>query len=233
MQFPIWDSVAPRLHGSIDVFGNGKSVVKGGWGRFDHRRLIDPEVLGANKNVQTEQRWTWHDTNNNRLWDAGEVLLDPNGVDYVSTTGFSNLIPNANERQPKQDEFTLSLEHELMANFGLRINGIYSRGRDDFRLQNTFRPYSAFNIPITNLDPGPDGRLNTADDTGAVFTYYEYSRTVQGAKFNETRLVNDSRDTSFKSVEIAATKRLYQHWQFEASVLGDQEAHQQHRGAPQ
>ena len=220
VQFPIWDSLAPRLHASFDVLGDGRTVIKGGWGRFDHRRLIDPEVLGANKNVQTEQRWTWHDNNNNKLWDAGEVLLDPNGVDYVSTTGFSNLISNANELQPKQDEFTLSLEHELMANFALRVNGIYSRGRNDFRLQNTFRPYSGFNIPITSLDPGPDGRLNTADDTGQAFTYYEYSRAVQGARFNETKLVNDTRETAFKSIEIAATKRLSQNWQFEASYAG-------------
>ena len=220
IQFPIWNSFAPRLHASLDVFGRGRTVVKGGWGRFDHRRLIDPEVLGANQNVQTSQTWTWHDTNNNKLWDPGEVNLDPNGNDYVSTSGFSNLIPNPNELQPKQDEFTLSLEHELMANFGVRINGIYSRGRNDFRLQNTARPNSAFNIPITNLDPGPDGRPNTADDTGQSFTYYEYARSLQGAKFNQTRLINDPRDTSFKSIEIAATKRLFQHWQMEASYSG-------------
>jgi hypothetical protein len=217
VQFPIWNSVAPRLHASLDIFGKGRTVLKGGWGRFDHRRLIDPEVLGANRNVQTETRWLWHDNNSNKRWDAGEVLLDPNGVDYVSTTGFSNLIPNPNELQPKQDEFTLSLEHELMANFGVRVNGIYSRGYDDFRLQNTFRPYSLYNVPITNLDPGPDARLNTADDTGQSFTYFEYPRSVQGARFNETRLVNDPRDTSFKSIEMAATKRMAQNWQFEAS----------------
>jgi hypothetical protein len=217
VQFPIWDSVAPRLHASFDVFGKGRTVVKGGWGRFDHRRLIDPEVLGANRNVQTETRWTWHDNNGNKLWDPGEVNLDPNGVDYVSRTGFSNLIPNQNELQPKQDEFTLSLEHELMPNFGVRVNSIYSRGYNDFRLQNTFRPYALFNIPITNLDPGPDGRLGTSDDTGQSFTYYEYPRSVQGAAFNETRLVNDARTNSFRSIEVAGTKRMSNSWQMEAS----------------
>ena len=128
MQFPIWNSFAPRLHASLDLFGKGRTVVKGGWGRFDHRRLIDPEVLGANRNVQTSQTWTWHDINGNKLWDPGEVNLDPNGSDYVSTAGFSNLIPNPNELQPMQDEFTLSLEHELMPDFGVRVNGIYAKG---------------------------------------------------------------------------------------------------------
>jgi hypothetical protein len=220
VQFPIWNSFAPRLHASLDVFGKGRTVIKGGWGRFDHRRLIDPEVLGANRNVQTSTTWTWHDANANKLWDPGEVNLDPNGPDYVSTTGFSNLVPNPNELQPKQDEFTLSLEHELMANFGIRVNGIYSRGRNDFRLQNTARPDSAFSIPITNFDPGPDGRLNTADDTGQSFTYYEYARSLQGASFNQTKLINDSRNTSFKSIEVAATRRLARNWQLEASYSG-------------
>jgi hypothetical protein len=220
VQFPVWNSFAPRIHASLDLFGRGRTVVKGGWGRFDHRRLIDPEVLGANQNVQTSQTYTWHDTNNNKLWDPGEVNLNTNGPDYVSTAGFSNLIPNPNALQPMEDEVTLSLEHELMANFGVRVNYIYATGRNDFRLQNTARPDSAFNIPITNLDPGPDGKLGTADDTGKSFTYYEYSRALQGASFNQTKLVNDSRTTSFKSIEIAATKRLSQNWQFQASYSG-------------
>jgi hypothetical protein len=182
--------------------------------------LIDPEVLGANRNVQTSQTWTWHDINGNKLWDPGEVNLDPNGSDYVSTAGFSNLIPNPNELQPMEDEFTLSLEHELMPGFGVRVNGIYAKGRNDFRLQNTARPNSVYTIPVAGLDPGPDGKLNTADDTGRAFTYYEYPTALQGAQFNQTRLVNDSRGTSFKSIEIAATKRLSRNWQVEASYSG-------------
>ena len=33
---------------------------------------------------------------------------------------------------------------------------------------NNFRPYEAYNIPVTNRDPGPDGRVGTADDGGLV-----------------------------------------------------------------
>ena len=47
-----------------------------------------------------------------------------------------------------------SFEHELMPNLGVRVTGIRSIARNDFRLQNTFRPREAYNIPITNLDPG-------------------------------------------------------------------------------
>jgi hypothetical protein len=48
----------------------------------------------------------------------------------------------------------------------LRLTGIYSHDRDTYRIQNNLRPYGAYNIPITNRDPGRDGRPGTADDLG-------------------------------------------------------------------
>lgn len=220
IDFPEWNSFAPRLHASFDLFGTGRTVIKTGWARFDHRRLIDPEVLGANQNVQTATTYTWRDLDNDKQWDVGEANLDPNGPDFVSRSGFQNLIPNASELQPKQDEFMASFEHEVVADLGVRVTGIHSIARHEFRLQNTFRPSSAFNIPITNPDPGEDGRVGTADDPGRLITYYEYSRNLQGARFNESRLVNFDDSSTFSSIDLALTRRMSGNWMMQASLSG-------------
>ena len=41
VQFNKWNSVAPRLYFSYDVTGRAKTVIKGGWGRFDAQRIYD------------------------------------------------------------------------------------------------------------------------------------------------------------------------------------------------
>jgi hypothetical protein len=220
VDFPVWNSFAPRTHASFDLFSTGRTVIKGGWGRFDHRRLIDPEVLGANPNVQTATTYTWRDLDNDKQWDVGESNLDPTGLDFVSRTGFQNLIPNPNELQPKQDEFMASIEHELIANLGVRLTGIHSIARNDFRLQENFRPRSAYNIPITNTDPGPDNVRGNADDPGTRITYYEYPRAVQGAQFQESQLVNYPIASSFTSLDLAVTRRLAGNWMFSGSFSG-------------
>jgi outer membrane receptor protein involved in Fe transport len=222
IQIPIQNSVVPRLHAAYDLSGDGKTVVKGGWGRFGFRREV---ALGARYDplAITYGIFAWRDLNRNNNWDPGETNRDPNGPDFIETAAneFAALpprfVPNPDEKQVIFDELTLSLEHELMANFSLRATGIYSQTKNVLRHTNTFRPYEAYNIPITNRDPGPDGRLGTGDD-GGMITYFEYSPSLQGLQFEQYRSVNDSRaNMSFGTIEVAAIKRLANRWQLVTS----------------
>jgi hypothetical protein len=218
IQMNKWNTVVPRLHAAFDVFGDGKTVVKGGWGRFIHFREIITELQPLARNNLTVTTWDWHDRNGNRNYDAGEVNLDPNGPDFRSISGVTNAVVNPNEKPPKADQFSVTLEHELVGNWAVRATGIYARNFDEYRVAEIDRPSGLYNIPITNLDPGPDGRLGTADDTGKSFTYYEYPSGVAGRNFAATMLINDPlSDQSFKTIEVAGTRRLAKGWQFSAS----------------
>ena len=64
IQFPIWNTVAPRLAVAWDLTGSGKTVLTAGWGRFDHPRAEDPEVDAANLNTATETTYLWTDPTN-------------------------------------------------------------------------------------------------------------------------------------------------------------------------
>jgi len=198
-------------------------VVKGGWGRYDHMRQIEPDAWRLALNNQAYGIFLWHDLNGNSDYDDGEVNRDPNGRDFVETAGaeFEETVPrgvvNPNEKQFKQDELSVSLERELISNFAVRATGVYTRTLNMNRVQNNFRPYGAYNIPITNRDPGVDGELGTADD-GGLITYYEFPQSLQGAQFEEFMVINDrNADATYKSLEVAAVKRLANRWQFMAS----------------
>jgi hypothetical protein len=197
--------------------------MKGGWGRYPDMRRINPDVIRMNPNAITYAIYRWSDPNGNRNYDPGEVNLDPNGPDFETFTATEfgavppKIVANPDEKQPTQDEFSVSLEQALMANFAVRLTGLYSRMWNVYRLLNTLRPYDAFNVPVTNRDPGPDGSAGTADDGGLV-TYYEYAPALVGARFEElTPIADPNADQDYKSVEVAVVRRLANRWQFMGS----------------
>ena len=181
-------------------------------------RRYDPNSIGY-------AVFQWNDLNGNNDWDPGETNRDPNGPDFIETTGHEfaavapNFVPNPDEKQVMFDEWSVNLERELMANFALRVTGIYTQTKNVQGQVNSFRPYEAYNIPVTNRDPGPDGRLGTADDGGLV-TYYEFSPALSGAQYEQFMPVTwpDAKaDQSYKTIELATVKRLSNRWQLVAS----------------
>lgn len=216
-QFNIWKSVAPRVNMAVDLFGNGRTVLKGGWGRFAKMRMLNPEVAAVDPNVYGFASYRWTDPNRNGFYDEGEINLDPNGPDFL-TQATNNFIVNPNEKMPWSEELSLSLERELMPSVAVRATGVYSRNWNVYRNENIFRPPSAYSIPISSADPGRDGVVGTSDDPGTTLTYYEYPTSLQGQRFDKNWLTNDSSvSQNFRSMEFGMFKRMSRGWQLMAS----------------
>ena len=110
---------------------------QGGYGRYDHMRQLEPDALRVAGNAIANAVYTWHDLNGNLDYDPGEVNLDRNGPDFVETVGRlsqgtslpsppPNSVVNPDERQPRYDEFSVSLERELIPNLAVRGTGVYT-----------------------------------------------------------------------------------------------------------
>ena len=197
---------------------------QGRLGRFAHNWHSD-ELQMANENVQLSSRFLWHDLNDNKLFDPGEINFDRRGAGLRLDEPLHRRRGRACRRrvepdvkEPMSNEFSMSLERQLMPSFAVRATGIYSR-QQVFRVQNNLRPYSAYNIPITRPDPGPDGVLGTADDPGTIDHLLRIPGGAGGAQFQQPMLVNGTSadDQKYTTFEFAASKRLDRRWMMMAS----------------
>jgi hypothetical protein len=222
----IFNSVTPRVHAAFDATGDGRSVIKGGYGRFVHLRSTGAEINNFNKNGQRTMTYDWHDLNGDRDYDPGEVDLRPNGTDFRSGGAQLNAFLNPDERIPSADEYSLGFERQLTSTVAVRVGGVYLKNFNLNRNLNPLRPYEVYNIPITSLDPGPDGNTGTSDDPGTTLTYWDYPASFRPASFEGVKIVNDDpkNNSTFKTIEFAATRRLSGGWQ----LLGSYSATKRH-----
>ncbi len=94
--------------------------------------------------------------------------------------------------------------------------GIYKQTRDDWEAVNVLRPPRAYNIQLTRRDPGPDGRLDTADDGGPI-TIFDYDPAFRGAAFVGNQFVTRANADRFQTFEATVTKRRSDLWSLIAS----------------
>jgi hypothetical protein len=204
----LFNHLVPRIGGSYDLTGDGRTVLKANWGRF----YFNPGVnLADAVNPNTANQYSdhaWHDLNGDRVYQAGEE-----GVLQTRFGGVANASIDPNLRNSYTDEASFFVERAVVADLAVRAGYVWKKDHDGWQQVNANRPMSAFNVPTSVVDPGPDGVYGTGDDaTVAAFNLADTSLPSN----NVTRNI-DGYEGTFKTLEFSANKRYGNRWSMNAS----------------
>jgi Carboxypeptidase regulatory-like domain/TonB-dependent Receptor Plug Domain len=200
-----WNTAGPRLSAIFDVSGDGKTAAKASAGRYYYILSTGGGgVSNVNKNGSYSEQYGWNDANGDHRFQLGEQTGTP-VVSAVLVNGQILTSIDPNFSRPYTDEYTFSVDRELMANFKLSTNVTYRRER---QLQASMNPDNPYDSVLTKaVDPGPDGFAGNGDDR-------EYGFFARTSALNRTIITNDPKIVqSYKGIEFTLTKRFANRWQ--------------------
>ena len=202
----------PRIGLSVDLEGDGTTVVKGHYGTF----WVYPSPLFTAALNPNPAGWTrtylWpNDRNGSGNWDPGEEGSLTSVSGGTTSTSLDAGISNAYVRQA-----SVYLEREIAPEFGIRTGVVRNARRGVHGVINISRPLAAYSVPVNVLDPGPDGRLGSADDGATVTAYGLTAESLNATPVNVATNLADS-DSDYYTWEITATRRLRGRWSVLAS----------------
>jgi hypothetical protein len=206
-----WNQVAPRIGGTFDLTGDGRTVIKGNYGLFWHNPGVG---VGSNANPNTTSKsgtYVWNDLNGDRRWQSGEE----GNRTALNLEGSTGLDPNI--ESPITHEVSGWLERQLSDTMGMRAGFVY---KTQDNLIQTYVPgrsilNGAYSVPFPFTDIGVDGRAGTGDDQ--VITLYGMPAS-QAANFPLDQVVmNVPRAEDFKTVEVSANRRYSNKWSGQVS----------------
>jgi hypothetical protein len=208
----VFNHIVPRIGASYDIMGDGQTVLKGNWGRF----YFNPGVnLADAVNSNTSDQYSdhvWNDLNGDRLFQDNErgALCCNGRVGGLAAGGVDPDIKN-----PYTDEASVFVERALMTDLGIRTGFVWKKDSDGWQRLNLQRPFSAYNVPVSIVDPGPDGNAATLADNGPNLSLFNIDDPARGTT-NVAQTVPDYEGT-YKTIELAATKRHSNRWSMQAS----------------
>lgn len=202
----IFNTWGPRLGVSYDLSGQGRTVLKANFSKYVNNP--GSELFNPNP-AKWWKRYLWTDTNGNGVWDPGEQ-----GSSVVASSGgITNEAIDANLKMGSTYEAAGWLEQELLANWGVRTGFVWRRRTDQSLTLDVNRPYSAYNLPVTIPDPGPDGIRGNADDGPPISGYDLDPSLLRVAPFNLRTYSSDSvNNGDYYSFEITGQRRMSRGW---------------------
>jgi Carboxypeptidase regulatory-like domain/TonB dependent receptor-like, beta-barrel len=139
------NSIAPRLGVSYDLTGQGKTVLKGFYGRFYYNYADAFSAL--NPSGANYKQFKFNDVNGNRLYDGPQEL----GA-FVSATGGVSTIIDPNVKKPYADEYDASVEHQFWGESSVRVAYVRKNTVNEIATMDLSR-VGHFTVPVTRTIP--------------------------------------------------------------------------------
>ena len=201
-----WKSFAPRVGLIYDFSGQGRSVLKANYGLFWHNPGV---TLGSDANPNIPQKtvtYNWNDLNGNRRYDAGETVGNATSRLTEGAIGF-----NSDIKQPYTHEVGLFFEQQITDTLGARVGYVYKTEDDLTGATYPGRPLSAYSVPFSYVDVGPDNIRGNGDDQ--TITLHGIPSASTG-NFPVTQVIDNvaGRQSRYQTYEASLNKRFSQKW---------------------
>jgi hypothetical protein len=179
---PKWSDWMPRVGAAYDLFGNGKTALKGSVGKFVAQEPLTLVNTFNPLSAQTDSRsWTDRDGNGS-VFQTGSFIpqLNEVGASRNSNFGLAAGVPALDRalQRPYNWSYSISVQHELLPR--LSVSGGYYR-RAFYNLSQTINravdPVADY-TPFIFVAP-PDSRLPNGG--GEAITLYNLKPTKLGA----------------------------------------------------
>lgn len=200
-----WKYFSPRLGFNLKLTSDGRTVLKGHWGRY-HRSIATGEfanVIGPSIKPTFSGTFLFPDD-----WDPGNKAragqFDPDSLEFFE--GNSNLGVDPDYKSPYTDQFILSFERELARSLGVSLNYVHKDGKKYAAWEDINGRY--LEVPFTD---------NLGDDpTGRTFNVFQLASDPAERQF---RMANPPGvESTVDAVSLSLLKRMTGKWQMTASA---------------
>ncbi len=198
-----WNTVSPRLGFSWDMFGNGRTALKGGVSRYDRQEGITL-VQPLNQRNISFLLCPWSDSNNDLTAQVGEI-------DRARCTG--SLLPtlgyvDPNLKRPHQWEYTAMVQRQVGSDTSVSVGYYGRRFKDLYTTVNSLVPPSAY-TPVTITNPL----------TNQPMTIYNQDPATRGQVRNLLATIPDLKQW-YNGVEFQVNTRLSKATVFGGLTIG-------------
>jgi hypothetical protein len=191
-----WNTISPRLGFNWKLTPDGKTVLKGHWGRY-HRAVATGEYankLGASITP---------------IFVGPFDIPSQTFTDLTLSRSNENLAFDPDYKAPYTDQFIGSLERELARGLGAQLNFVYKRGRRYAGWEEIAGDY--IRVPFVDSGLGP---LDVP--TGRTIELFQLVSDPEERQF---RITNPPiMQSDIKALSLGLFKRMTDKWQLTASA---------------